>query len=117
MRPIRRHRAVCAAVLAAIALRALPADAAPRIAPAALDHAPLNELARIGLIIVGTRDPETLAARALAGTALTGAGHQVVLLPASSTPPARTWLLALCAANDLDAVGLSGSPQRSPTGG
>jgi hypothetical protein len=102
----RQNRATVAAVLAAVTLPAATVHAVPGIAPAALDHAPLNHLTRVGLIIVGGRDRETLAARALAGASLTAAGHQVVFLPASTTPPARPWLLSLCAANDLDAVGL-----------
>jgi hypothetical protein len=101
----RRHRAI-AAGLAAVVLRAASAHAAPGVAPAALDHPPLNHLPRVGLIIVGARDRDTLAARALAGASLLAAGHEVVFLPASTSPPARPWVLALCAANDLDAVGL-----------
>ena len=95
---------------------ATQAQAAPGIARDALDVGPLKRLSRVGLVIVGTEDRESVAARTLVGTSLGAAGHPVVALATSTSTPPRGWLLQQCAAHDVDAVALVGSRQRRRAG-
>jgi hypothetical protein len=95
-----------AAVIATLGTVATQAQAAPGIARDALDVGPLKRLSRVGLIIVGTEDRESVAARTFVATSLGAAGHPVVVLATSTSTPPRPWLLQQCAARDVDAVAL-----------
>ena len=85
---------------------ATKAQAAPGIARDALNVAPLRGLTRVGIIIVGTEDRESVAARTFVAKSLGAAEHPVVALATSTSTPSRPWLLQQCAAHDVDAVAL-----------
>jgi hypothetical protein len=60
----------------------------------------------VGIIIVGTEDRESVAARTFVAKSLGAAEHPVVALATSTSTPPRPWLLQQCAAHDVDAVAL-----------
>lgn len=103
----RNPRALLAgAAVLAIAGATARAQAAPGISRAALEQAPLTELHRVGVVVVGAPVPEAVAARGFVAASLAAVGREAVPLPAAAEQPRGQALLSACAAHDLDAVAL-----------